>query len=449
MCSYDSSVSLRAPQAEERSPRRGRFPDARKGRSSTDRRPERRVRPLRDKDSPRLGRSALIAGAVVLAAAAALTAGLLVGGSASKPGARATTWPEAPLASSFVTASGSWAILPMGHLSDPQNTFWQLFFRPAGRSDWTLVTPPGVADNGGLAASPGPDGSVAVVFAPNDLLTFSPFAITSDNGSVWTPGVIPLGTAPVPDVFTAPLTAGTQISVLERGGSAVAVGTGRESNWATLFTRSQLAGSPGASSCGVAQLTALAASGHDDLVGSNCTKPGVVGIFSSDSTVAGAGSVQLLGPKLASSEGEFSVLRLSVERSRVVALVDARKGSADALYALWEDGQPSAWSMSEAFPLQAGASVVSTGFAPGGTLVVETKSGAGDLDAAVTGGDGDKSWHKLPTLPAYTESVSVGVGGTVDALSASLSQLTDWQLSDGQWHKTQVLTVPIQYGSSS
>ena len=211
-------------------------------------------------------RSALLVGAVVLAAAAALTAGLLVGGSTSQPGARAATWLKAPLASSFATASGSWAILPMGNLSDPLNTFWQLFFRPSGRSDWRLVTPPGVADNGGIAASPGPDGSVAVVFAPNNLLTFSPFAITSDNGSAWSPGVIPLGIAPVPDVVTAPLASGAQFSALERGGSAVAVGTGNESNWATLFTSSQLAGSPAAGSCGAGQLTALAASGSDDLL---------------------------------------------------------------------------------------------------------------------------------------------------------------------------------------
>ena len=50
--------------------------------------------------------------------------------------------------------------------------------------------------------------------------------------------------------------------------------------------------------------------------------------------------------------------------------------------------------------------------------------------------------------PTYTESVSVGIGGAVDALSASLSQFTDWRLMNGQWHKAQVLVVPIQYGSS-
>ena len=48
------------------------------------------------------------------------------------------------------------AIVAMGTLSDPINTFWQLFFRPNSTSRWTLATPPGVADNGGLVISPSP-----------------------------------------------------------------------------------------------------------------------------------------------------------------------------------------------------------------------------------------------------------------------------------------------------
>ncbi len=405
------------------------------------------MRPVRDGSSPRPGRSTLIVGAVVIAAAAALSAGLLVGSSAPQPGTAPGSWPKAPLASSFVTSSGSWAVLPMGHLSDPLNTFWQVFFRPVGESDWRLVTPPGVADNGGIAASPGPGRSVAMVFAPSQDLTFSPFAITSDDGSSWSPGVIPFGVARVPDVLSASLPAGAHLSALASGGSAVMLGTGNSSNWATVLTKSRLAGSSAAASCGLGELTALSSSGSDDLLGSNCTRPGVVGIFLTGGNTEGARSLQLVGPKLASSEGDVSVLRLSAQEGRIVALVDARKGSLDSLYALWGGEQASGWSVSQAYPLAASASVVSTGFGPDGTLVVETKSAAGDLDAAVTATDG--AWRNLPKLPTFTESVSVGAGGTVDALGASLSQFTDWQLVGGQWQRTEVLTVPIQYGSSS
>ena len=158
----------------------------------------------RDEKTMKPGRRVVLAVAGAVVVSSALVAGLLVGNSATRSGTSGGTWPRVALASSFVTPAGSWAILPMGRLSDPLNTFWQLFFRAAGRSEWTLVTPPGVADNGGLAAAPGAEGSVAIVFEPTNLLTFSPLAITSDNGKTWSGGVIPFGTASAPDVLTAP-----------------------------------------------------------------------------------------------------------------------------------------------------------------------------------------------------------------------------------------------------
>ena len=342
---------------------------------------------------PRPRRTALLAVAGVVAIGAALAAGLLVGNSSQPSGTSRDTWPSVGLASSFVTSAGSWAILPMGHLNDPSNTFWQLFFRPDGRSDWTLVTPPGVADNGGLAASPGPDDSIAVVFDPNNLLTFSPFAITTDNGRNWSVGVIPFGTAPVPDVFTAPQSAGTELAALERSGSTIAAGTGNETSWSTRYTRTQLADSAAGRSCGVGDLTALIASESDELVGSSCTSRGVVGIFQGGGTAPGTSPLELVGPKLAASEGEFSVLRMSAQGSRIVALVDARSGSLDTLYALWGEAHTSAWSVSQPFALPARAAIVSSGFGPGGALVVETKSAAGALQAELTGMNGDASWR--------------------------------------------------------
>jgi hypothetical protein len=391
-------------------------------------------------------RSALIGGIAVAVAAAAIATGLTVGGSTHKSGATGQKWPNAPMSSSFLTPSGSWAILPMGHLGDPGNTFWELFFRRSGRTDWTLVTPPGVADNGGLSAAADPDGSLAVVFSPNDLLTFSPFATTSDNGKTWSPGVIPFGTALLPDVLTPPAGATAQYSALGRSGSKIETGTGAEPEWSTLYTSSGLAGSAGGRSCGAGALTALTGSGEGELVGSDCTIPGVVGIFSGAGT---PGSLERVGPSLARSDGQFSVLRLSSRGNRDVALVDGRNGSVNDLYALSGDGQPSSWSVSQSLSLPAGGAVVSSGFGPDGSLVVEIRSASGDLQGALSARASGGSWSHLPQLPAGTESVSVAASGTVDALSADLSELTVFQLTDGRWIRSQVLIVPIQYGSSS
>ena len=37
-----------------------------------------------------------------------------------------------PLATSIHSGAGTWVTLPMGNLSQPLNTFWQLFFQPTG-----------------------------------------------------------------------------------------------------------------------------------------------------------------------------------------------------------------------------------------------------------------------------------------------------------------------------
>ena len=78
----------------------------------------------------------------------------------------------APLAAALTTASGSWAVVAMGQSGVPLNTFWQMFFRASGAASWTLVTPTGVADNGGLTLTAAADGSVTVGFEPSQLLHY-------------------------------------------------------------------------------------------------------------------------------------------------------------------------------------------------------------------------------------------------------------------------------------
>jgi hypothetical protein len=60
-------------------------------------------------------------------------------------------------------------------------------------------------------------------------------------------------------------------------------------------------------------------------------------------------------------------------------------------------------------------------------------------------------WHRLPALPTGTATVSPGPVGQTDALAVNGGMLTIWQLSPNgfTWSKTQAISVPIQYGSSS
>ena len=74
------------------------------------------------------------------------------------------------------------AIVAMGSLGHPNNTFWQLFLRPAGATRWALVTPPGVADNGGLVADDGTGTLLTAGFEPTQRLTYSPVVQTTTAG---------------------------------------------------------------------------------------------------------------------------------------------------------------------------------------------------------------------------------------------------------------------------
>ena len=85
------------------------------------------------------------------------------------------------LATSVQTSAGTWATVPMGHLDQPLNTFWQLFFRASGTSSWSNATSTlATATNGGLIIAT-PDGqSVEVGIRPANRLTFStaPYRLT-------------------------------------------------------------------------------------------------------------------------------------------------------------------------------------------------------------------------------------------------------------------------------
>ena len=162
-----------------------------------------------------------------------------------------------PLATSLVTAQGTWAIAVMGGSAASQNDFWQLLVRPQGASRWSLVTPQGVADNGGLvAADAGP--GLLVGFRPSQGLAFSPLATSTDTGKNWTPGLLDAGLADVPDAL-AEGTAGQVMALLGNGSietapDAAAANAGR---WSPLASLRALAASAPGRACGLVAVSAV------------------------------------------------------------------------------------------------------------------------------------------------------------------------------------------------
>jgi hypothetical protein len=375
----------------------------------------------------------------LMMAASVTGTSVLAGCAGGGSGAAAAPAPAgtASLATSMTTASGAtWAIVAMGGSTAGPNQFWELFTRAAASDQWELVTPPGVASNGGLVAAGGPV-SLSVAFRPSQGLTFSPLAVTSDAGKTWRAGLIDAPVASAPDALA--VGAGVMLALLgdgtvEQGGTAGA-------SWARLAAPGAIASSAAGGRCHVTSVTAVAYTpSGTPLAAASCARPGTVGIFAwSGDTWQAAGPV--LGGALAARQ--VTVLRLTGTPAGDVALLRAGADGDASLLAAWtSDG--SRWTVSA--PLAAGArQVTASGTGSGGAAWVLLA----DRSAYAVSGPGG-AWRRLPSAPPRTATLAAGPGDAFEALAAAGGHLTVYRLSPaGAWQKAQALTVPIQSGSSS
>jgi hypothetical protein len=338
----------------------------------------------------------------------------------------------------------------MGHLDDPLNTFWQLFHLSSGSNRWVLATPPGVASTGGLVASVAPSGPVLAGFEPTKDLTFSPLARSTDQGATWAPAILPGALAPVPDSLVA--TSDGQELALLRGGRGRVVGsdTGMLS-WKTVASQRTLAADPSTSACGIEQFTAVGLGAADiaggtgtagtPVIGAACAHANYSGIFEQvgDDWVP-------VGPALPGAPvGQTEVIRLLGTPNGAAALVRAGTGSTTTLFAMWSTDGLKSWTISAGLPV-AGGNLTSTGTTTTGFVVATT--GADARRSASVVSPGTSRWHDLLAPPAGTSTVVATPDGSFDALIASQSTLDVYTLGPGGWGRTQVLSVPIQYGSS-
>ena len=377
--------------------------------------------------------------AVTALACAALLAGCAsAGSSAPGPAAEAPPWRAPLLATSLVTAAGTWAVAVMGGSVATHDNFWQLFARPAGSTDWKLVTPPGVPDNGGLVvASPGGPSLIAA-FRPSQYLTFTPLSITHNGGHAWSP-TGPLGgaLADAPDALAAAPGTGQLLALLTSGSvQAAAPGYTR---WHTLASRRAIAATPACWRCGLRSLTAVTfTSAGVPLLGGACGRPGAAGIF-----VGSNGSWHPAGPGIpgALAHGPVAVLRLTQAGNDTVALLMVGRGSTANLLAAWSADSGRRWALSP--PLRIRAKLPVASFGPTETIVLN-----GTAAAAIPTAGG--AWRSLATVPAGTATVAPGPAGEFEALAVHRARLTIWQLTAGSptWRTTQVMNVPIQFGSS-
>lgn len=381
------------------------------------------------------------AAATAIVAAAVAAAGCGSAAPAARPAGTGTTQSAPSLATSLATATRTWAVAVMGGSSTQHNNFWQLFARPASSARWKLVTPPGVADNGGMVLAGAGGQSLITGFRPSQYLTFSPLSATSNDGQAWSAeSPLDAALASVPDALAAAPGSRNLLALLSDGTARLAAPG--YTTWTTVASQRTLASTPAGRHCALQNLTAAAftPSGVPLLAGT-CRRPGTAGIFASTN-----GAWQATGPVLpaAMTRQAITVLRLTRAANSTVALLAAGTGPAASLLAAWSTDNGSHWTLSPSLQLN-GAKLTATSFGPGGAAAITLNGNRGKTIA----GPGAK-WQSLPELPPGTATLAAGPAGSLDALAVHHARLTIWQLAPGStaWRTTQTINVPIQFGSS-
>jgi hypothetical protein len=365
---------------------------------------------------------------LTILAAAGLVAGCGGGSQSHGDSLPAAQAASGPLATSLVTPAGSWAIVPMA--ANP--IFWQVFERPADGSTWRLVTPPGVADNGGLVAA-GTGGSLTVAFRPSQGLLFSPLAISADSGAKWATGLLDADLADAPDALAG---SGSDLLALLQDGTIMTSTNGGVS-WSVL-ARPQAIERAAGTRCALTGITAVALSANaTPLAAGTCTGTGQIGLFTFV-----AGSWQAAAPSLPAdaSAQRLQIVRMTSTPSGISLLVSATDGASHQLFAEWGSPAGAGWTFSAPLPAD---EPMASGTGTGGATWVLLPGGRA---ATISRGGG---WQSLPAPPAGTVTLAPGAGGQLDALAAKGSDFTAWRLTGNGWDKVQTMNVPIQYGSSS
>lgn len=354
---------------------------------------------------------------------------------------------DAPLTSGTETAGGAWVVLPMGLLSDPSNTFWQVLHTEPGPGSphWSVVTPQGVADNGGLVSGASAN-SVVVGTLPSKFLTFSPLSVSVDNGTSWNPAFLPGALAARPDaLIDAGSTSGGSLAVV---GTTVLRARQGAASWSPLVTLRRLRrASP---RCDATALDAVAVTpSGSPLIATGCGRGGAVAVF----TTSG-GSWRQVGTNLPPRFGGWStsVLRLESNGPTTTALVAATHAGHAVVVALWQ--RAGGWTASTPLPVASDTPLVATSVGVAGTVAVVVGPTRAPVGYDLSPGGG---WSRLPPLPPATRALGplepgVGFGGPViDAFTVSEGTVLGVYAlapSGTAWAKVQSTEVPLAYGSS-
>ena len=335
-------------------------------------------------------------------------------------------------------------------------TFWEVFVRPAKSSTWQLVTPPGVADNGGLVAAADAGSGLTVAVRPSQDLAFTPVATTTDAGASWsTDGPISTGVAASPGALAV---SGSQLAAVLDNGTVEASSNGGGS-WATLAGPGTIAAAAAGQKCAAAHVTSVSFGPVPTqvLAAAECGATGTADVFAYSAgdgwqrlSLPATGQLVRLGAGSALVRTPAGLTELWADNALHWYAYAPLSSSATPAPASAPGSSAADWTASAPLPVTnavtaSGGLAGATATSSGGTWVLLPGG-----QAATIGGPGQQ-WLLLPPTPAHTTVLASGPGTALDALAVSGSTLTVWQLDHEStvWAKAQTIRVPIQLGSSS
>jgi hypothetical protein len=351
-----------------------------------------------------------------------------------------------PLAGSIATPDTTLAVVLMGKNDGNFDLFWELFVLHPGTGRWSLVTPPGVADNGGLIVARSNAKNLLVGFGASQGLKFSPLAHSSNNGRAWSPGILgsallaaPSAMAIGPHRQTLALVDGTPQPILETSTDDI--------NWKALVTGQQLDTLPAGQACGPTSLNAVDIDPQGViLAGASCDRPDTPGVFIDSDAQWHLADIPVPDNLI---DDNFEVLRLATAGGTTEALAAAVHAKTTQIVAMWSSTTDRPWVLSPPLPLATAEKLVASGTGPARTQFVLLRVGR-SLRGETIAGPGD-GWHTLPALPEGTATIAYRPDGHLDALAVDDTHFSAWQLDPNgrTWTQTQSMKVPIPFGSSS
>ena len=368
--------------------------------------------------------------------AATLVAGLLA--PEVTTGAGSPTPPASPLASS----SQSFVTVAMGRPPAVADTFWQLLVR-AGAGPWRIVTPPGVAANGGLVVAGSAPSGLLSAFVPSQQLRFTPLARSAGTPSPWRAAILPAALAPLPDALAVTPNGGA-LALVRR--DSVEVSSTALGSWHPLVTLRSLRAAPVSARCRLDAFTALAATPAGGVVvGGRCAQAGAVAIIALHNGVWR--QLPIVLPSGLATAG-IEVLRLRSVTGGLSALMLAAIGARRWLFEARLAPGASGFTSSPALALAPGEVLESTGVLASGGFVVVVAGRDGERAEAFSAAGPPSS---LGALPPGTSVVAIGPTGVLEAFVARGGTLTVERRTSAhaRFVAAQVLKVPIDYGSSS